>query len=98
MNTFHAVFKSILFHLCSVSGEKLVELFIYKERFMGIAHHHLINFHGRLLFTEKIFRVDVLIKWWTLVHFLAKFQGRRLLQCRRSSWWTHTVPGLLLTN
>lgn len=35
MNTFHAVFKSILFHLSSVSGEKLAELFFYKERFMG---------------------------------------------------------------
>ena len=46
------------------------------------AHSHtlpyLINVHGRLLFSEKISRVDALIRWWTLINFLAKFQGGRL--------------------
>ena len=38
---------------------------------------------GRLLFSEKISRVDALIRWWTLINFLAKFQGGRLFQCGR---------------
>ena len=44
---------------------------------------YLINVHGRLLFSEKISRVDALIRWWTLINFLAKFQGGRLFQCGR---------------
>ena len=44
---------------------------------------YLINVHGRLLFSEKISRVDALIRWWTLIIFLAKFQGGRLFQCGR---------------
>ena len=44
---------------------------------------YLINVHGRLLFSEKISRVDTLIKWWTLINFLAKFQGGRLFHCGR---------------
>ena len=28
--------------------------------------HYLINVHGHLLFSEKISRVDALIRWWTL--------------------------------
>ena len=27
--------------------------------------------------------VDALIRWWTLINFLAKFQGGRLFQCGR---------------
>ena len=44
---------------------------------------YLINVHGRLLFSEKISREDALIRWWTLINFLAKFQGGRLFQCGR---------------
>ena len=44
---------------------------------------YLINVHGRLLFSEKISRVDALIRWWTLINFLAQFQGGRLFQCGR---------------
>ena len=44
---------------------------------------YLINVHGRLLFSEKISRVDALIRWWTLINFLAKFQGGRLFHCGR---------------
>ena len=45
--------------------------------------HYLINVHGRLLFSEKISRVSAFIRWWTLINFLAKFQGGRLFQCGR---------------
>ena len=45
--------------------------------------HYLINVYGRLLFSEKISRVDALIRWWTIINFLAKFQGGRLFQCGR---------------
>ena len=44
---------------------------------------YLINVHGRLLFSEKISRVDALIRWWTLINFLAKFQAGRLFHCGR---------------
>ena len=45
---------------------------------------YLINVHGRLLFSEKISRIDALIRWWTLINFLAKFQGGRLFHCGRT--------------
>ena len=44
---------------------------------------YLINVCGRLLFSENISRVDALIRWWTLINFLAKFEGGRLFQCGR---------------
>ena len=52
-------------------------------RCSGVTLPYLINVHGRLLFSEKISRVDALIRWWTLINFLAKFQGGRLFQCGR---------------
>ena len=30
---------------------------------------YVINVHGRLLFSEKISRMDALIRWWTLINF-----------------------------
>ena len=51
--------------------------------FFAITLDYLIKVHGRLLFSEKISRVDALIRWWTLINFLAKFQGGRLFHCGR---------------
>ena len=45
--------------------------------------HYLINAHGCVLFSEMISTVGYLIRWWTFINFLPKFQGVSLLQCGR---------------
>ena len=42
--------------------------------------YHLINVHRCFLFLKKISSMDAIIKQWTLINFLAKFQDGRLLQ------------------
>ena len=64
-----------LFHFCKLSRGKCSQK-------LGTTLDYLINVHGRLLFSEKISRVDALIRWWTLINILAKFQGGRLFHCR----------------
>ena len=58
-------------------------LFTCACRTSVITLHYLINVHEQLLFSEKISRVDTLIRWWTLINFLAKFHGGCLFQCIR---------------
>ena len=59
---------------------KPIDLFINFSYSLKLTLDYLINVHGRLLFSEKISRMDALIRWWTLINFLAKFQGGRLFQ------------------
>ena len=65
--------------------------------------HYLINTYGRVLFSEMISTVGDLIRWWTFINFLPKFQRVSLLQCGRKLIfakykWTHTVLGFMSGN
>ena len=61
----------------------IINFSVRAHRHKGVTLDYLINVHGRLLFSEKISRVDALIRWWTLINFLAKLQGGRLFHCGR---------------
>ena len=69
-NPEHLFLQSLIILVtCVVSMLSVVRLVLHQPTLP-----YLINARGRLLFSEKISRVDALIRWWALIHFLAKFR------------------------